>query len=211
MATQDTLNVGILLYGQVEELDFVGPYETFKVAGNQAMRLRQREQPAFRVFTVAEHAALVTTSGGLAVQPHFTLANHPPIDLLVVPGGNAEAQLENAAIVNWLRQVTRQTQINTSVCTGAFLLGHVGQADGRRITTHWGSLDRLAERFPQASVQRDLRWVDEGTLVTSAGISAGIDMSLHMVERLVGRDVAEASARYMEYIWNENPTRATEG
>ena len=112
-------------------------------------------------------------------------------------------QLERPTVIEWVRKVTQQAQLNTSVCTGAFLLGEVGLLDGHKATTHWGSLDRLAERYPKTQVQREVRWVDEGALVTAAGVSAGIDMSLHLIERLSGREMAEHVARYMEYRWNE--------
>ena len=103
-------------------------------------------------------------------------------------------------MLEWLRKVTQQTQLNTSVCTGAFLLGAVGLLDGHNTTTHWSALDELARDFPQTRVQREVRWVDEGPLVTAAGI----DMSLHLVERLSGRELAEHVAHYMEYRWNED-------
>jgi transcriptional regulator GlxA family with amidase domain len=106
--------------------------------------------------------------------------------------------------MEWLAHVTPQARLNTSVCTGAFMLGKVGLLDRRTATTHWASIDRLAEMFPNTTVKHDVRWVDEGDVVTAAGVSAGIDMSLHVVERLLGREVAEATARYMEYRWNEN-------
>jgi transcriptional regulator GlxA family with amidase domain len=200
----ETLGVGILLYDQVEELDFCGPYETFKAASFQAARLRGRDHVPFTVFTVAERSDLVRTSGGLGIQPDYSFADAPAIDLLIVPGGNTTPQLDNPAMLDWLGRVTSQARINSSVCTGAFLLGKLGLLDGHPVTTHWSALDRLAAMFPKTQVQRDVRWVDEGAVVTAAGISAGMDMSLHLVERLVGRDVAESTARYMEYRWQEN-------
>lgn len=200
----EPLTVGIVIYDQVEELDFVGPYETFKAAAFQGARSLGRETPALKVFTVAERAELVTTSGGLRIQPDYGFTDAPRIDLLVIPGGRSGPQLENAAMMEWLRRVTPQAHVKSSVCTGAFLLGELGLLDGHTATTHWGSLDRLAERYPSITVRRDVRWVDEGNIVTAAGVSAGIDMSLHLVERLFGREVAESTARYMEYRWNEN-------
>jgi transcriptional regulator GlxA family with amidase domain len=200
----ETLGVGILLYEKVEELDFCGPYETFKAASFQAARLRGREHFPFTVFTVAERSDLVRTSGGLRILPDFSFADAPAIDLLVIPGGNTSPQLDNPAMLDWLSRVTSQARINSSVCTGAFLLGKLGLLDGHPVTTHWSALDRLATTFPETRVRRDVRWVDDGAMVTAAGISAGIDMSLHLVERLMGRDVAEATARYMEYRWQEN-------
>jgi transcriptional regulator GlxA family with amidase domain len=106
-------------------------------------------------------------------------------------------------VLEWLRRVTPTAQLNTSVCTGAFLLGAVGLLDGHSATTHISALDNLAQRFPTVTVRRDVRWVDEGPIVTAAGVSAGIDMSLHLLERLDSRELAEDIAAYMEYRWNE--------
>jgi transcriptional regulator GlxA family with amidase domain len=205
----DPFNVGIFVYPAVEELDFVGPFEVFKSAADLEAMARDSDDLAWQVFTVAETGGLVTASGGLQIQPNYGFEDHPTIDLLLIPGGDTHAVEESATVLAWLRQVTQHSRINTSVCTGAFLLGKLGLLDGHRATTHWGNLDRLAERFPQTQVQRNIRWVDEGTLITSAGISAGIDMSLHMVERLLGRGMAERVARYMEYTWDEKGQNAS--
>jgi len=199
----ESLGVGILLYDQVEELDFCGPYETFKVASYHAANHLKRERPPLTVFTVAEHADLIRTSGGLRVQPDYNFANAPTIDILVIPGGSIGPQLTNNAVLEWLAHATSHARINSSVCTGAFLLGKLGLLEGRSVTTHWSALDELARRFPSTSVRREVRWVDDGTVVTSAGISAGIDMSLHLVERLFGRASAEETAHMMEYRWDE--------
>jgi transcriptional regulator GlxA family with amidase domain len=196
------LQIGILIYDEVEELDFVGPFEVFKSAAAFEAETRHTDQLAWHVFTVAEHERLVTTSGGLQVQPHYTFATCPSIDLLLVPGGNASKQVHNPVTLDWLKAVTAHSRLTASVCTGAFLLGAIGLLDGHQVTTHWGALDRLAERFPQATVQRDVRWVDEGTVITAAGVSAGIDMSLHLVDRLLGQTLAEQVAHYMEYHWD---------
>jgi transcriptional regulator GlxA family with amidase domain len=145
---------------------------------------------------------------GLKVQPDFTIEDHPPIDLLLIPGGDARKVRENPVVLDWLKSVTEQTRFNTSVCTGAFVLGALGLLDDHKATTHWSALDGLAERHPKTQVQRDVRWVDEGTLITAAGVSAGIDMSLHLVERLLDRASAEKVARYMEYTWDDHGQQA---
>ena len=134
---------------------------------------------------------------------HHSFDDHPPLDVVVIPGGNTTQEMRNPATIAWLEKVMRQTRINTSVCTGAFLPGKVGLLDGHTVTTHWSMLDQLAKSFPHARVQRDVRWVDEDVLVTAAGISAGLDMSLHLVERLLGREVAERTAHYLEYTRDE--------
>lgn len=197
----DPFTIGIFLHEGVEELDFCGPFEVFKSAA--VMRSHQEQKPDWQVFTVAEEASVLKTSGELLVQPNYSFADHPHIDLLLLPGGMTGSQLERPQVIDWIRQVTLTTQLATSVCTGAFLLGAVGLLDGHDATTHWSALDRLAEQFPQARVRRGVRWADEGSLVTAAGISAGMDMSLHLVERLESRQLAEEVAHYMEYRWQE--------
>ena len=200
----ETLAVAIVLYDEVEELDFCGPFETFSVAAVlSAGEAAHRERPAFSVFTVAERGDLVKTGGGLRIQPNYSFQTAPPADIVLVPGGDTRPQLENTALLEWLKQATAHARLTTSVCTGAFLLGTLGLLEGRAATTHWGALDNLAATFPNTRVQREVRWVDEGAIITSAGISAGIDMSLHVVERLLGRGLAEETARTMEYRWNE--------
>lgn len=201
----DTLNVGIVLFDQVEVLDFCGPFEVFSVTAEITAQHRQSKKGAFNVFTVAEHHRLVTTRGGMLVQPHFTIEDHPHIDIVVVPGGfGTRKEIDNPVLMEWLVKITQQARLTTSVCTGSFLLGRVGVLEGHNATTHWASLDRFAHTFPQIHVQREVRWVDDETIITSAGISAGIDMSLHVVERLLGRIQAEETAKQMEYVWQEN-------
>jgi transcriptional regulator GlxA family with amidase domain len=198
----EPLNVGILIFDEVEVLDFCGPFEVFSVTRRPGASDQDESARPFAVFTVAQTSATIRTRGGLRVEPHFTIENHPPIDILVVPGGwGTRREVDNPVIIDWIRRVATETQLNTSVCTGAFLLAQAGLLEGRRATTHWGSLDRLEQTFPQVEVVRVSRWVDEGKVVTSAGISAGIDMSLYLVERFLGMEVAEQTARQMEYAW----------
>jgi transcriptional regulator GlxA family with amidase domain len=201
----EPLNVGILIFDEVEVLDFCGPFEVFSVARRPGANSQDESNRPFAVFTVAQTPATVRTRGGLRVEPHFTLENHPPIDILVVPGGwGTRREIDNPVIIDWIRRVATETQLNTSVCTGAFLLAQAGLLEGRRATTHWGSLDRLEQTFPQVQVLRQDRWVNEGKVVTSAGVSAGIDMSLHLVERFLGTQAAEQTARQMEYTWQKH-------
>jgi transcriptional regulator GlxA family with amidase domain len=191
------LSVGILIFDDVEVLDFCGPFEVF----SSARAADAAEATAlFRVFTVAERADVVRCRGNLLVQPHFTIADHPPIDLLVVPGGwGTRREARNAALLDWIAAQDQGSTLTLSICTGAFLLAARGLLDGKPATTHWASLDRLAEGYPAIEVRRDVRFVDAGHVVTSAGVSAGIDMALHVVERLRGPAVAAATARNMEY------------
>jgi transcriptional regulator GlxA family with amidase domain len=194
------MNIGILIFDDVEVLDFCGPFEVFSVAAKITQEAGQ--EPALTVFTLAERAdgQPIRCVGGLLVQPHYSLDNHPPIDLLVVPGGwGTRREVENTRLIDWIRVQAAQAQLTASVCTGAFLLGRAGLLERRQVTTHWASIERLRASLPGAVVLENTRYVDEGAIVTSAGISAGIDMALHLVARLHGDDLARQTARRMEY------------
>lgn len=195
-------NVGIYIYDDVEVLDFAGPFEVFSVASRVAVRQAPDAPPPFTVFTVSRDGARVAARGRLGVAPAYGIDGHPDIDLLIIPGGVVDAELARPAVVDWIRARAADAEIVASVCTGAFLLAEAGLLDGLEATTHWEDADDLAARHPRLTVVRDAGgWIDEGRIVTSAGISAGIDMSLHLVGRLLGRAMAERTARQMEYRW----------
>jgi transcriptional regulator GlxA family with amidase domain len=198
-------DVGILLYDDVEVLDCCGPFEVFSTASRVALR-RGWPAPPFAVHTIAADSTDVVARGGLRLVASCTLGEHPPLDILVVPGGLTEAGEADRRLIDWLAQAAETTTVTASVCTGAFLLAAAGLLDGRQATSHWEDVDELERRFPSVTVRRDVRWVDEGRVVTSAGISAGIDMSLHLVGRHEGLELAEATARQMEYAWQGSPT-----
>lgn len=186
--------VAILLFDDVEVLDFAGPFEVFSVADG----LRQRT--AFNVITVAESTGTIRACNGLKVVPHFSLEDCPPPQLLVIPGGIGTRPLLNKpALLEWIRRRHKTAEITMSVCTGALLLAKAGLLDGLRATTHHGAFALLRELAPTTDVIETERFIDNGQIVTSGGISAGIDCSLHVVERLLGRDAADATARQMEY------------
>jgi transcriptional regulator GlxA family with amidase domain len=194
MATTRTL--AIVLFDDVEVLDFCGPFEVFSVAGSFT------DPPAFRVLTVAEKAGPVTTRGGLSVNPHHRFADCPRPDLLLVPGGwGTRKEMHNPAVIDWIKAQAGQAELVLSVCTGALLLAKAGLLDGLRATTHHSAIDLLRQTVPRATVHADCRWVDNGRVACSAGIAAGIDMSLHVLGRLVGREVVEQTALEMEYPW----------
>lgn len=196
------LTVGILIFDEVEVLDFCGPFEVFSIARPVEPERQGDEHQLFRVLTIAEHDEIISCRGGLQVQPHATIEQHPPLDILVVPGGQGtRRERHNTRLLDWIGQQNQHTQLTTSVCTGAFLLAERGLLDGRRATTHWGSIEWMRETYPAIEMLADTRVVDEGHLITSAGVSAGIDMSLHVVARLYGIDVARWTARRMEYDW----------
>ncbi len=190
--------VAILIFDEVEVLDFCGPFEVFAVTG-----ARSEEKP-FDVFTVAETAAPITARNGLSVNPKFTFADCPQADILIVPGGyGTRPLLHNQAVLDWIKTQDAKAEVVMSVCTGALLLGKIGLLDGLAATTHWGALDLLRDVAPKAMVQAETRFVDNGRILLSAGISAGIDLSFHIVARLLGRAVAQETARWMEYDWKE--------
>ncbi len=186
------LSVGILIFENVEELDFVGPLETF---GNLAKILPEEN---LQIFTVAERSATVKGVNGLQVVPDFTFANCPPVGILVVPGGPGRfVEMKNPAVLQFVKGRAKDAKITTSVCTGAFILAEAGLLTGRRAITHWTYVDELRARGDVTVIQD--RFVDDGNIITAAGISAGIDMSLHLIGRLYGPDVASKVARRMEY------------
>lgn len=194
-------NVGILIFDNVEVLDFAGPFEVFSrtrlVPGAESRR--SDDSAPFQVFTVARSKAPVTATGGLVVVPHHDFEDAPRIDLLVVPGGyGTRPLLHDEEILDWIRRTAAAAQQVTSVCTGSLLLGKAGLLEGRRATTHWAALDLLESLGTGATVERELRVVDDD-VVTSAGVASGIDMAFYMVERLCGREVADETARYIEY------------
>lgn len=191
-----TRHLAILLFDDAEVLDFCGPFEVFSAAA------RQTDPRAFNVFTVAEKPGPVIARNGLSVNPHCTLADCPKTDMLLVPGGmGTRRELNNGPLIEWIRRMADDAELVLSVCTGALLLGKAGLLDGLEATTHHVGFDLLREIVPTATVHEDRRFVDNGRIVTSAGIAAGIDMSLHVVERLLGRDIAVATATHMEYPW----------
>ncbi|WP_019587694.1 DJ-1/PfpI family protein [Deinococcus apachensis] len=196
------MNVAIFVFDEVEVLDFAGPFEVFCTAS----RVARRSSPAgvpFEVLTVGQGGGAVRARGGLTVTPTCAFGAHPPVDVLIVPGGVVDAERPKAAVRAWLAAVAGSAALTASVCTGAFLLGDLGLFDGRAATTHWEDLDDFAREFPGIDVRRDVPWVDLGSVVSSAGISAGIDMSLHLVRRLHSPELARRTARQMQYTWHE--------
>jgi len=197
----DQLNVGIFIFDGVEVLDFAGPFEVFSRTRLQpGLESRRSEESApFRVFTVARGREVVSATGGLRVEPHHDFHTAPRIDILVIPGGfGTRLLLENADVLDWIRTNAGRAQHVTSVCTGSLLLARAGLLRGRRATTHWGALELLGSLDPTMKVERSARVVDD-TIITSAGVSAGIDMAFNLVEKICGSAVANETARYIEF------------
>jgi transcriptional regulator GlxA family with amidase domain len=187
-------NVAILIFDDVEVLDFCGPFEVFSTTGQRP--------GAFRVYTVAEKPDPVTARGGLSVNPAYTIADCPPPDILLVPGGfGTRREMRNAALTEWIKTQAQTAERILSVCTGALLLAKAGLLDGLEATTHWAAMDLLREAAPNTTVHADRRYVDNGRIILSAGVAAGIDMSLYVVAKLHGAETAQETARNMEYDW----------
>jgi transcriptional regulator GlxA family with amidase domain len=199
--------VGIVLFGNIEVLDFCGPFEVF--AATRLNEANRREEPSpFEIWLVAETNAPVVTSGGMKVIPGHTFETCPRLDILVVPGGwGTRRELNNPAMLDWLRLRAPEAETLTSVCTGAMLLGAAGLLDGHRATTHWRSLDWMRESFPAVTVEYNQHVVEDGRIITSAGIAAGIDLALKVVARHHGEAVARATARHMEYPYPDTNAR----
>jgi transcriptional regulator GlxA family with amidase domain len=198
--------VGIFVFDEVEVLDFAGPFEVFGVTG-----WRTPPQP-FEVFLVAADDRRVVARNGLEIIARHTFADCPPIDILVVPGGwGSRTQLARDDVVGWVRSTAGSARLALSVCSGALILAKAGLLGGGPATTHHGAYDELRTLDPSVEVVEGVKMVDRGTVVTSGGISAGIDMSLGVVARLLGPDVAQETADYMEYDWTPSVGRAPAG
>ncbi len=190
-------NVGIYIYPNAEVLDFSGPFEVFSTASRVSAFPR-----LFNTFLISETSVPVEARGGFSVNPQHSITNHPTIDVLVIAGGVHHDQLVNVEVLNWIQKIAPQAQIVSSVCTGVFLLAEAGLLKGLKVTTHWEDMDELERDFPDMTIVRNKRWVEQGKYVTSGGITAGIDMSLHLVERIIDHDLAKKTAKQMDYVWS---------
>ena len=200
-----TRNVAIVVYENAEPLDWTGPFEVYNDAANFGSA---NGQPAFNVYVVSKTKDPIN-SQGMTVVPNYSIADAPKPDIVLFPGGPSGKVYDDPAFFAWAKRASEEAEIAQSVCTGAFVLGKAGLLDGLEVTTHHGSIDRLGELYPKAMVKRGRRFVDNGHVVTTAGISAGIDGSLHVVARLLGRRVADEVATYMEYAWSPEASLAT--
>ncbi|MDA1836578.1 DJ-1/PfpI family protein [Bacillus cereus group sp. BY17LC] len=187
-------SVGIFLFNEVEVLDFAGPFEVFSVT-------EADEEKTFTVYTVSQNGEMITARNGLKVKPDYSIEDLPPVDILLIPGGKGvrENEVKNDIIINWVRQQMKEVKLMTSVCTGALLLAKAGLLEGVKATTHWASIQTFKKDFPNVEVIENVKFVDEGHIITSAGISAGINMSFHIVKNLLGVEIAEETAKSMEY------------
>ncbi|MEN6542555.1 DJ-1/PfpI family protein [Parvibaculum sp.] len=190
--------IGILMFDDAEELDFVGPYEAFTMS-NEVFGQMGQPRPD-KVLLISERGETITGAKGMRVEAHASIADIDKLDLLLVPGGmGTRREVENKTITDWVARIAGTCEWVTSVCTGSFILAVAGPARGKRVTTHWAYVPMLRERGEVSEVLEKLRYVRDGNVVTSAGVSAGIDMALWLVGQMHGEDHARATQLGMQY------------
>ena len=203
VAEAKTRNVAIVAYEDAEILDFAGPAEVLASAAHHATT--EDGKPAFQVYVVARTMAPLHAQGFITITPNYSIENAPPPDVIVIPGGNSAKLSDDPAMMKWLTEKAARSEVTLTVCTGAFPLAKAGALDGLTVTTWFGAIDALRAAAPRVHVEDGRRFVDNGRYVTTAGVSAGIDGALHVTARLLGRRVADTTARYMEYHWTPEP------
>ncbi|RPI13177.1 MAG: DJ-1/PfpI family protein [Ignavibacteriae bacterium] len=187
-------NTAILLFKDVEVLDFAGPFEVFNVANSAC------GGKFFNVYTVAEHKDMLETKNGLKVLPDYSIASCPPPDIIIIPGGDGrKVQMNNDIILHWIKDNFNRVELMISVCTGSFILGNAGLLDGLNATTHHDSYSEFEAAFPNTALIKGDKFVDSGKIITAAGVSSGINMSLHIVKKLAGEEAARKTAEIIEY------------
>lgn len=204
---QGKRNLAILLFEGVQIIDYTGPFEVFGATPNASFT-----DAAFNVYTVSEKGATVTTAMGMSVNPKYSIENAPKPDILVIPGGGTSraggpgvaTQIENPNVIKWIQEKSKDAEIVMSVCNGAFILAKAGLLDGLEATTVSGAMDNLRIDAPKTRVVDDRRFVDNGKIITTAGLSSGIDGALHVVEKLFGKGHAQFVALGMEYNWDSD-------
>jgi transcriptional regulator GlxA family with amidase domain len=202
------LTVGILIFDQVEVLDVAGPFEVFSVTRLNEERGQHESSSPFRILLVSEKLCPVLAIGGLRFTPDVTIDNCPELDLLIVPGGwGTRTEVKNTNLLKWIANRASKAILTASVCTGSSILGKAGLLDGREATTHWRAFDFLSQSAPNANIREDVRFTLADPIFTSAGISAGIDMSLRIVSYFFGTKIGQATARQMEYPYPRSDRR----
>ncbi len=194
-------NVGIFLFDDIELLDFAGPYEVFSVTSEL------NDYSLFNVFCITQDGTGIKSVNGLKVTPDYSFTNHPRIDILVVPGGvGTKKEIDKEPVLEWVKRNHEISKITFSVCSGARILGRVGILDGIECITHHEVIPHLKEIAPKAKINPDRRFIDTGKVMSSAGITAGMDLSLYIVAKLYGESIKNKTIAYMEYgVWNKNP------
>jgi transcriptional regulator GlxA family with amidase domain len=197
-----TRNVAIVLYDGVEVLDFAGPSEVFASAGGFS---GVPGVDAFNVYTMGATKSPVKSQGFVTVTPEYSIDDAPKPDIIVIPGGHSRSLTDDARFMTWVRKAIPESEVTLTVCSGAFVAAKAGALDGKQATTWYGAVENLKKAAPNVDVQEGRRFIDTGRIVTTAGVSAGIDGALHVVARLTGRSAADRTARYMEYHWTPEP------
>lgn len=200
-----THHVAILIFDNIEVLDFAGPYEVFTTASRVYGHTNPQAEPLFSVQCVARDATPVKARAGLRVLPDATFDSYAAANLLVVPGGVVDEAMACTITRNWIAATSHTASTVASICTGVFLLANSRVVQNGPVTTHWEDVPNLHRMFPGLQVQTDVRWVEQGRTISSAGISAGIDMCLYLVAKLAGQDLALRTARQMDYVWQQTP------
>lgn len=187
-------NVGIYLFNKVELLDFAGPYEVFSTTSEL------NDHKVFKVFTVSEDGGAIKSVNGLIVIPDYSFDNHPKIDILIIPGGEGtKNEIKKKKVMEWVNKTQGSAEIMATVCSGARIPAVLGLLDGLEATTHQSVIDDVKKLAPNVTIDHTKRFIDNGKIMTSGGISAGIDLSLHIVKKLCGEDTAQKTMEYMEY------------
>jgi putative intracellular protease/amidase len=192
---QAALNLAIFIFDGVQIIDYTGPYEAFG-------HVYSDRKPLFNIYTVAQKADAITTAMGMSVNPKYTFETAPAPDVLLIPGGHVDAVVSDGNVIKWIQDKAKNAAVTMSVCNGAFMLAKAGLLDGLEATTTFGLIPKLMEEAPKTKVVDNKRFVDNGRIVTAAGLSSGIDCSLHIIERLFGKGMAQMAALAMEYNWD---------
>ncbi|WP_418185989.1 DJ-1/PfpI family protein [Aliarcobacter vitoriensis] len=199
--------VGIFIFDNIEVLDFSGPFEVLSVTRLDEDRRLETLSP-FDVKLISITKEVVFTKGNMKIIPDFDFETCPKLDILIVPGGIGTRKLMyDEKVLNFIKQKAKEVELLSSVCTGSLILASAKLLDGVNATTHWKSLDRMEEEFKKVKVCRDKHFVEDGNIISSAGISAGIDMALYIVKKYFGEEVSRSTAKHMEYPYLEKNVR----
>jgi transcriptional regulator GlxA family with amidase domain len=190
------INIGVYIYENAEILDFSGPYQVFSTASRF---LKKKEK--INIFLVSEENKVIKARGGFNIFANYSFADCPNIDVLIISGGVHKNEMKKKNVLNWIKEKSSKALITSSVCTGAFLLAKAKVIKKQDVTTHWEDIKDLRESFPKLNVLKNRRWVEDENIITSGGISAGIDMSLYLVSKLYDEQLAITTAEQMEFIW----------
>lgn len=196
MITKKQWIMGILLFNEVEVLDFAGPFEVFSIT-----TLPESDKKPFIVKTISETKNIISARNGLKIKPDYNFNDNVNFDILIIPGGYGaeEIEINNVKVIEWIKNQFNKVQILASVCTGSFLLGKTGLLDNKNATTHWMDIKKFQDEFPKIKVHENVKYIDEDKIITSDGVSAGINMSFYIIKKLLNKEIAQNTAKRMEY------------